>query len=248
MSTTQAVRAHTPARLTKPGGLIDRYFYFFMSLLIAVTVVYGFSHTVDKNLFHPAVPRPVVLSFHSAIFSGWVFFFIFQSALVRTHNVRIHRLSGWFGAALAAAIPLVGVSTAITMTRFHFHQLHESDGSTFVLVPFFDVTCFSIAFWLAFYWRKKPEFHRRLVLIASCALTAAAFGRFPANILPPVMFYAGVDVLVLLGVARDLLVNHRVHKVYAYALPALIACQFWVMYTIVSNAHWWVNLAKAIVG
>jgi hypothetical protein len=219
MSTAQTMRVSDPVRRTKPGGLIDKYFYFFMSLLIAVTVVYGFSHTVDKNLFHPAVPRPVVLSFHSVIFSGWVVFFIFQSALVRTHNVRIHRLSGWFGAALAAAIPLVGVGTAITMTRFHTYQLHESDGSIFILVPFFDVTCFSIAFWLAFYWRKKPEFHRRLVLIASCTLTAAAFGRFPESIFPPVMFYAGVDVLILLGVVRDLVVGPRVHKVYAYAFP-----------------------------
>jgi hypothetical protein len=70
MSTTQTVRAPKPVRRTTPGGLIDKYFYFFMSLLIAVNVVYGFSHTVDKNLFHPAVPRPILLSFHSAIFSG----------------------------------------------------------------------------------------------------------------------------------------------------------------------------------
>ncbi len=248
MSTTMSARPGQPARLTKPGGLIDRYFYFFMSLLIAVTVVYGFSHTVGNNLFHPAVPRPTVLSFHAAVFSGWVVFFFFQSALIRTHNVRLHRLTGWLGAALGAAIPLVGIPTAITMTRFHLHQLHESDGAAFILVPFFDVTCFTIAFWLALYWRKKPEFHRRLVLIATCALTAAAFGRFPASILPPIAFYAGVDALILLGVVRDFIVNRRVHKVYACALPALMVCQFAVMHTVVTNAAWWLKIANAIVG
>ena len=41
------------------------------------------------------------------------------------------------------------------------------------------MTSFTVLFWLAIYWRKKPEFHRRLVLIATCALTSAGFGRWP---------------------------------------------------------------------
>ena len=43
---------------TKRGGPVDRYFYFFMALLIPAVVVYGFSFTVGKNLIHPAIPRP----------------------------------------------------------------------------------------------------------------------------------------------------------------------------------------------
>jgi hypothetical protein len=248
MSTTETAPPAKPMRLTRPGGLIDKYFYFFMSLLIAVTVVYGFSHTVKGNLFQPDLPRPTILWFHAAIFSGWVVFFIFQSALIRTRNVGLHRITGWFGAALAAAIPMVGIPTAIHMTRFHVYQLHKTDGVNFILVPFLDVTCFTITFWLAVYWRKKPEFHRRLVLIASCALTAAAFGRFPARVLSPDLFYAGVDSLILLGVVRDLVVNRRVHKVYLYALPAFIVFQLGVMYTIATNAAWWVRISNSIVG
>jgi hypothetical protein len=37
--------------------LLDKYFYFAMSLLIAAIVVAGFSRTVNQNLFHPAIPR-----------------------------------------------------------------------------------------------------------------------------------------------------------------------------------------------
>lgn len=39
------------------NGLVDRYFYFAMSLLFAAIVVVGFSRTVNQNLFHPAIPR-----------------------------------------------------------------------------------------------------------------------------------------------------------------------------------------------
>jgi hypothetical protein len=57
---------------TKRGGLLDRYFYFFMSLLIPAVVVYGFSFTVGKNLIHPAIPQPLILYVHAAFFCGWL--------------------------------------------------------------------------------------------------------------------------------------------------------------------------------
>ena len=182
--------------------LLDRYFYFSMSLLIAAIIVYGFHFTVDKNLFHPASPRPLLLYFHAAVFSFWVVFFILQSSLVRTGNVRVHRLMGWFGLALGIAIILLGVSTTLTMARFDIVQLHSPDARWRMIVPLFDMVCFTPTFFLAIYWRRKPQLHRRLIFIATCGLTAAAWGRFPEAILPHYMLYAGVDLLILLGVAR----------------------------------------------
>jgi hypothetical protein len=236
-------RARTTA---KRASILDKYFYFFMTLLIAAVVVYGFSHTVGNRLIHPAVRPPFILSIHAAVFTGWLVFLILQSALVRTHNVPLHRLTGWFGVALGAAIPVVGVTTAVTMTRFRLPTLHSPDDLVFILVPFWDVVAFSTSFALAIYWRKKPEFHRRLILLASCALTAAAFGRFPAQILPPVVFYAGVDLLILLGVIRDLIVNRRIHPVYLYGLPGFTLGQAFVMYTVTNTSAWWMKIAHAI--
>ena len=148
----------------KTVRLLQQYFYFFMSLLIAAIVMYGFSHTVEKNLIHATPVRPFLLYVHGAIFSGWVVFFIFQSLLVRTHNVRLHRTLGWFGVALGAAISVLGISTAITMTRFQMFRLHAvEDAVTDLLGPFLDMTCFTIPFALAIYWRKN------LSSIAACS-------------------------------------------------------------------------------
>jgi len=40
------------------------------------------------------------LSVHPIVFPTWVVFFIVQSALIRSHNVRLHRRLGWFGVRL----------------------------------------------------------------------------------------------------------------------------------------------------
>jgi hypothetical protein len=226
---------------------LEKYFYFSMSLLIAVVVWYGFSHTIDKNLIHPSVPRPLVLYFHAAIFTGWLVFFIAQSALVRMGNVRVHRRLGWFGAGLGVVIVLLGVSTAITMTRFKIEKLHSQTAAMDMMIPLWDMIAFSVTFGLAIYSRKRPEFHRRLTLVATCTLTAAAFGRFPFKIAYD-YFYGGVDLLILLGVVRDLIVNRRVHPVYLYVLPVFIVCQSVVVYTADHSLGYWVKISHAILG
>jgi hypothetical protein len=221
-----------------------------MGLLVAAVVIYGFSHTVDSNLFHAAPPRPWILWVHATLFSGWVGFFILQSGLVRTRNVAVHRTLGWFGAGLAVAMTVVGIVTAIVMRRFdlRFLPADVAGPSAFLIVPLFDVTCFTVFFWLAVRWRRKPELHRRLMLVATCVLTSAAWGRMPDANFAYVWFYAGVDALILLGVVRDLFVMKRVHRVYSYALPVLVVAQVFVMRTLLSLAPWWVRIADRILG
>jgi hypothetical protein len=231
----------------KHADLWDRSFYFWMSLLIPTIVVYGFSHTVVGRLIHPPSPPPLILYFHALVFVGWLAFFIVQSSLVRTRNVKVHRKLGWFGLAMGVAVPIVGIATAIVMTRLRIRE-GITDAAAFMIVPLFDMLNFSVVFALAFYWRTKPEFHRRLMLMASCVLTAAAFGRVPSFLMPEHWFYAGVDALILLAVMRDLIVTRRVHSVYLYGLPLMMLGQIAVIYMFVNSLPEWLRIAHALLG
>ena len=235
---------------SRPVQWIQKYFYFFMSLVIAAVVVYGFSQTIDHNLIHPSPLPPFVLYFHAAAFSGWVVLFIVQSGLVRTHHVRVHRRLGWFGVALAVAMLVLGTWTSVSMDRFDVRNAPKDVTfiAAFTIVQWVYLYGFGILFALAIYWRRSPEFHRRLMLMATCVLTDAAFGRFPISMVAfNVCGAIGVDVLILMGVARDLIVNRRVHKVYLYGLPAIVACEVFAEYTFMHMSPWWVHIAKAIL-
>jgi hypothetical protein len=61
------------------------------------------------------------------------------------------------------------------------------------------------------------------------------------------LFFPCLDLLVLLGVARDLLVDGRVHKAYLYALPLLIVGQSLALYMWRGNPVWWQGITHAIL-
>ena len=220
-----------------------------MALLIAAVVVYGFGRRMDQRLIHPAIPRPFVLYIHAAVFSAWVLFLVGQTVLVRTHNVRLHRRIGVFGAVFGAVVAVLGIWTAIAMSSFNTVVLHRNDAALALLRSFYDIAAFVILFALAVYLRKKPEFHRRLTLVAVWALTDPAFSRFPdlPIHLGAYQDYGCLNLLLVLGAARDLVVNRSVHRVYLYVLPAFVVCQVIVVEAIRSHSPLWLRIAHAIL-
>jgi hypothetical protein len=226
---------------------LSRYFYFCMSLVLAALVILGFSRTANEHLFHATPPRPLLLWFHAAAFSMWVVFYIVQSALVRARKVSVHRLLGWFGAGLAATMIMLGLTIAVVMARFDSIVLHQKDADAFLAVPFADILMFGSCIGLAIYWRKRPEYHRRLVFLASCQLMDAALGRFDF-IFDHSLFYAALDCLIVLGLMRDWVVDKRVHKVYLYALPPIFVVQSLAIYAWRINPKWWQVITHAILG
>jgi len=247
-NTAVAVRIPEKVRPTNQLNMfLSRYFYLCMSLVMAGLVVWGFSRTVDTNLFHANPPRPWLLWMHAAAFSTWVIFFFTQSVLVRVRKVSIHRFLGWFGAALATVMVALGLRVAVVMTRFDTFVLHQKDVSAFLSIPFQDMIVFGTCIAIAIYWRSRPDYHRRLVFIATCCLMDAAVGRFDF-IFNHNLFYPALDLLIVLGMLRDWVVEERVHKVYRYALPPMIVLQSLSVYAWRVNPGWWRGITHAIVG
>jgi hypothetical protein len=224
------------------------WFYFCFSFLVAAVVGYGFSHTIGTNLLHAAIPRPVVLWVHAFVFFGWIVVFIVQITLVRTRHVRWHRRFGIAAMLLGAMIPVIGVATSLEMARFDVDhgQFDAAEGAAFLSIPFNDVISFTCALAAAFWWRTRPEIHRRMAQLATCLLTAAAFARFPFITIRALRWYAGVDALLLLAVAQDIWARRGVHKAYAISLPLVVSGQIAAMWLYLARPTWWVEFAQRL--
>ena len=247
MASTQALGQLTVSRPHEIARWAEKYFYLFMSLLIAAVVIYGFSVTVGRKLVYANPRRPILVWVHAVLFSSWLGFYILQSAMVRIRKVKLHRTLGWAGAALGASMVVVGFWVAVVMARFDTRVLHRPNRDAFLIVPLFDMVTFATCFGLAILWRTYPERHRRLMLIATCALTGAAFGRMPL-LHGAFSFYAGLDGLILLGVLRDLAVSRRIHAVYMIALPLLVGAQAAVVQVFLHKASFWMRIAHGLIG
>ncbi len=225
-----------------------------MALVIAGVVIYGFSQTFANHLLHVPYPRPWILYVHATLFPLFILLFLTQTMLVRSRNVKLHRRVGTFGLVLGVALPIVALVTAVIMDRLHVaHGEENGFFPPFMIVHLYDSSAFLILFGLGAVLRKKAAFHSRLMFVATCLLTDAPFSRFPAFIVPRFAItlgiaYACVDALILCGVARDWLVDKRVHAVYRYALPALVLGQCFTTTLFATAPAWWLDISHAIIG
>jgi len=226
---------------------LGRYFYFCVALLMAGLSVWGFSDTVDVRLIHAQPPRPLLLWFHAAAFSAWIVLFIAQSALVRVRKVSVHRTLGWVGAALAAFMVVSGFIVSVVMLRLEMVLLHRKSVASFLSVLWGDMIIFGACMALAIYFRKRPEYHRRLVFMASCQLMQATFVRFH-YIGRHDLFFPALDLLIVAGILRDSIVDRGVNKVYLYAFPAILFLQALATYLERANPIWWQGITQAILG
>lgn len=208
---------------------------------------WGFRNTVGPRLLQANPPRPHLLWFHGAAFSLWIVLFVVQSALVRVRKVILHRALGWFGAALAAIMVVSGFVVSAVMTRFETTVLHLKNVAPFLSILWCDLVIFGGCMALAVYFRRRPEYHRRLVFMASCQLMQAAFVRFH-YIGYHDLFFPALDVLILAGLLRDIIVDGRVNRIYVYAFPAIVALQAIATYLQRVNPNWWQAATSAIVG
>jgi hypothetical protein len=198
-----------------------RSFYVAMSLLMLAVVTYGFSQTVGDALLHNQRPRRflALLTIHGAVFYAWMLIFVAQSALVRVRNLRLHRLLGWVGAADASLVLVMGLwATFAEPAPFALER-----------IGLVSMAGFGIPVALAILWRKRPAYHRRMAFVGTAVLTNAAFARFPGTYLPGHFFYLGTDLIIAIGIAHDLCSERRVHIVYRYALPLLLAAEIGVL-------------------
>jgi len=217
-------------------------FFLVMSVVIAAVVIYGFGFTIADNLIHPAYPRPWVLYVHAVVMAAWLALFILQAGLVRLHRVEWHRTIGRIGLVIGAVIPVLGMATAIAMANVRLAH-GDADAAVSFPIPVNDATGFAVAFTLAAIWRRRPEYHRRLMFVATCTLTGAAFGRMPV-LDHAEWFYTGVDVLIVMGAARDLVAGGKIHVVYRYAVPAVVCGQLLTAY--VRWTPQWLEMAPTL--
>ena len=197
-------------------------FFGFMALFCAVVVLIGFAPTFYLRPFSDRPPLSLTVQLHGLAFTLWIVLFLAQSWLVRQRRIDLHRIVGTGGAALAVLLVVMAMAVAIPQARQFIVTGHRPLGFSpeqFLFLQMGDMLQFSILVTLAVILRRRPEAHKRLMLLATLSIIAPAIGRMP---LPPMVKFAVPMVAVLGCMAFDLVRQRRIHPAFLWGGIAFI--------------------------
>ena len=93
-----------------------------------------------------------------------------------------------------------------------------------LLGPLLDMLVFAPLFAAAIYYRRKPELHKRLMIVATTSLLIAAVARMPFLGAPrnQLLLHLIWIAPILLAMAHDFWRQRKVHPVYVLGLVVLV--------------------------
>lgn len=218
-----------------------RHFYVRMAAACIAVAVIGFAPTYWLPMARGTLNVQPIFHAHAAVFYGWTLLFLAQAWLAANRKLTRHREWGVFGVALATTMCFVGMAAAIASLKEATADGFGDAARAFSILPVSGVVFFAVLFTIALLYVRKPETHRRLMVVATVSLLQAAVGRWVLILLAPVPLDGGpvspppVFVTVLPGLLSDLLIVAgmihdrrtlgRVHPVYWVAGGALVGLQ-----------------------
>jgi hypothetical protein len=218
-------------------------FYVGMALTAAVITIAGFGPALIDQASRKA-PLSLAVAAHGVVFGAWVLLFLTQTILVPKGRIAVHRRLGYVGTGLAALMVVSGYFTTIAMARRGYDL--SGDVTSTAPDPLFtlvfqlgDLVSFGLLVGVAVWYRRRPDVHKRLMLLAIVgALMPAAlthiWGHSPVlrEIKAPIILIPLIPLLFA-GAVHDRLSRGRIHPVSVWVALALLA---------------WANLRAVVIG
>lgn len=203
----------------------EHIFFTILPVVMFLTVFVGFSQTYYLKPVFGTAPLTWLYHVHGAAFTTWLLLLIIQPALILAGRTPLHRQVGWIAAVLVPAMTVLAWLVSVDLGR-RGGGPPGVPSIQFMTVPMATVVLFPAFVAAAIYWRRQPDIHKRLMLIATLELVPAGVARIPGLLAGgPLAFFGGTDLFLLAIAAYDLAMRRRVHPVTAIGGVILIASQ-----------------------
>ncbi len=240
-------------------------FFFYMAVWCCLTAFAGFAPTFWLPMTHGAYMPSPLITIHGILFSGWMLFFVLQTWLVASGRIANHRAAGLFGISLASVMTIFGIIAAIQRVRDAAGVGALDAGLAFIIGPIWHITFFAAAVALAIVNLRRPDWHGRLMLVATISILDAPLARLffyfitfhrhmpvPVGLPPhpPILrgitpWEIAVDFYVLVAILYDWRTRGRPHPAYLYGGGAIVLLE--LLEAPISHTMAWHDIARWIV-
>ncbi len=206
-----------------------RDFYLAFAAMAFSAVLIGFSTTYFLPAARGTLDIPRVVHIHGWLAMSWIALLIAQVVLVRAERTRWHRRLGTLALPLAAGIWASGLAVALWVTT---RDMPSQGNVAFAAAAgtMISLTMFVALAAAALILRRKANWHKRLILLATIVLLWPAFFRF-RHLLPfvprPEITLALLlnNLPTLIGAIRDRVRFGRVHPAWKWVGSAVFVEQ-----------------------
>jgi len=211
------------------------YFYVTMAVSCVAVAFLGFAPTYWMPLAAGRFRANPIVHIHGLVFFAWTLFYVYQTWLAASGRVARHRAVGLIGVSFATAMTIFGVLAAINAMKSAAALGQAEAGKAFALVPLAGILFFAVVVGCALATVRRPEWHKRLMLVAMVSLLEAAVARWFLVFLappgppgpPPVIATLGpallTDMLLVIAIIYDWRQRGRPHPAYLIGGGALLA-------------------------
>lgn len=211
-----------------------------------MAVFVGFYPTYYLRPQFQTTALPLYLHVHGAVFTTWILLFIVQTTLVAAHRVDVHRRFGWVVAGWAALMAVVGSTAGILSMRRDFAAGHEVEAMSFLTTPLLSMVVFGGFVGAAVIYRRQPETHKRLMLLATIGILDAAVARWRTPLVATSLGdYGLTDAFIVAAIVYDVASRRRIHPAYIWGTLVLVFFQF--LRNVVGATAAWHTFARVVL-
>ncbi len=226
-----------------------------MLVLILAGIVTGFGWDIVDRASHHTANWPILVHIHAVAFVTWLALLATQITLVRTRNLALHKRLGLFGAGWAVVMLILAISVSWFMD-IRALGTKEADPS-FLAIQLNDIILFPTLVAAGLLLRNRdPSAHKRLLLLATIAISDAGFARIGLEVAPKMfghsfwpsyaVMYPGPVLLVLAMGAYDLITRKRVHPAWVMGGGLIVVGEMTATWLYLSP--WWKPIALKLLG
>ncbi|XVJ65977.1 MAG: hypothetical protein HEQ40_07390 [Lacibacter sp.] len=224
-------------------------FFVLMAIVAITAILVGFLKTFIIPILTGAKTWPWVIYLHAGFAFGWVTLFLLQSILIKSKKHKVHFILGRWAVFIALGAAITIVPAALYQCE---RELKEGLGQTAIsaiLGACSSAFIFLLLVVFAITYRKKPQVHKRLMLLATIVLIWPAWFRwrhyFPSVQRPDIWFAVVLaDSLIVIAFIWDWAKNKSIHPALLY--PGLFFIAEQCMEVILFDSNGWRMLANAI--
>jgi len=158
-------------------------FYVGAASIMLLAVLIGFRHFFFYGQAHPGreitPPIRTLVIVHGISLTAWVLTFLVQSVLIATGKRRVHMMLGRIAAVLAVFMVISGFSFNLASFRLAppAFVIWTLTMKQFMVLGFYTLLMFAGFVAVGLWYRRRPEIHRPMMLLATLSIMSPAVAR-----------------------------------------------------------------------